>query len=108
MPIVIHNHFTRDINIEAIRALYERPGTPGEKAAAAAALQRYGASLEAPPKPTQSTWYVALFPKGKATKGRKYTNIKASTKSEAIQAAAVKWKTAFPGQEFYVAAAWKE
>lgn len=46
--VVIHNHLpTRDNDglaerIAGAKALYERPGTPGEKAAALAALKRMG------------------------------------------------------------------
>jgi hypothetical protein len=42
----IKGHHTSPETIAKVRALYERPGTPGEKAAAAAALRRYGVDPE--------------------------------------------------------------
>jgi hypothetical protein len=50
---VIEDATSPEEKIARVRALYERPGTPGEKAAAAEALRRLGAD---PDRPSSSAW----------------------------------------------------
>ena len=52
MKLVVHNYWGGDdleSQIRAAWALYQRPGTPGEKAAALEALKRLRARAEQPP-----------------------------------------------------------
>jgi hypothetical protein len=105
---MIHNHIAARDNdglaerIAGARALYERPGTPGEKAAAEAALRRMGVDpgtfSTAPKKAALIGLFGVYFFDKKLGREALFVNMSIRGGEDPLEKATKLWKQYFPGK----------